>query len=312
MAADTVRPPDAPDGTDAPEASEGARDRIVADAVRAVVGTRSVASRTVTGGHTEAVRQVHRLADGSSVFTKSAFEPRTLEWLRAEWMIYGSITADYLPTVYGWEDAGDHAVLVLEDLSQGVWSTRWTGERVRLVSEVLRNVNATPPPAALPPLSHRWPPPDAGWHVVAEDPGPFLSAGICPAGWLEKNLPALLAAERAAPLHGPNLVHFDVRSDNVCYLPGRTVLIDWSWGARANPLIDLIAWMPSLAAEGGPPPEYHGPGTAELTLLCCGFWASRVGTPPPPGGRGVRQLQRRQLEVALPWACGLLGLSPPG
>jgi hypothetical protein len=213
--------------------------------------------------------------------------------------------------VYGWEDAGDHAVLVLEDLSHGIWPTGWTEDTVRLVREALRRVNETRPPAGLPALSDHWPPTDAGWHVVADHPRPFLSAGICSTGWLKKSLPDLLAAERSAPVDGPNLVHFDVRSDNVCFLPGRTVLVDWNWAARANPLIDLVAWMPSLAAEGGPPPEDQGPGTAELTLLCCGFWASRVGAPPPPGGRGVRQLQRRQLEVALPWACGLLGLSPP-
>ncbi len=90
------------------------------------------------------------------------------------------------------------------------------------------------------------------------------------------------------------------------------MLVDWNWASLANPLIDLVVWMPSLAVEGGPPPVDQGPGTTELTLLCCGFWASRAGMPPPPGGGAVRLLQRRQLEVALPWACGLFGLTPPG
>jgi hypothetical protein len=288
------------------------RDRAVAAAVASVTGARSVSRRVVAAGHTAAVRQVHRLADGRTVFAKAAFEPRTLEWLRAEWRIYSAVDASFLPDVYGWVDAGDHAVLLLENLSDGVWPTGWTAEAVYLVRDALRQVNATRPPPGLPALADHWPPRDSGWRAVGADPRPFLSLGLCSAGWLDRHLPALLAAERSAPVDGESLVHFDVRSDNVCLLPRRAVLVDWNWAARANPLIDLVGWMPSLAAEGGPPPEDQGPGTAELTVLCCGFWASRAGAPPPPGGPGVRQLQRRQLEVALPWACELLGLSPPG
>jgi thiamine kinase-like enzyme len=51
------------------------------------------------------------------------------------------------------------------------------------------------------------------------------------------------------------LLHFDVRSDNVCFAGDRAVLVDWNWAAIGNPVMDVAARLPSLHAEGGPPPE---------------------------------------------------------
>jgi hypothetical protein len=46
-------------------------------------------------------------------------------------------------------------------------------------------------------------------------------------------------------------------------------------------------------------------GQAALTA---GYFAARVGLPAPPTAPAVRDVQRRQLEVALPWAARELGL----
>jgi hypothetical protein len=35
--------------------------------------------------------------------------------------------------------------------------------------------------------------------------------------------------------------------------------------------------------------------------MVSGVWAAVVGLPPPETARGVRDVQRRQLEVALAW-----------
>lgn len=65
--------------------------------------------------------------------------------------------------------------------------------------------------------------------------------------------------------------------------------------------------------EGGPPPrELLAPGAApELVALIAGFFAARAGLPTPAWGPGLRELQRGQLRVALPWAAAELGLPAP-
>lgn len=166
----------------------------------------------------------------------------------------------------------------------------------------------TPVPAGLPALETL---PDLrGWSRVAADPPPFLGLGLCSSGWLERALPALLAAEAAAPLAGEALLHLDVRSDNVCFRP-EPALVDWNWAARGDARVDLAFWAPSLRLEGGPPPEALLPDEPGLAAWVSGFFAARAGLPAGPPPPRVRALQRAQLSVALPWAARALGLAPP-
>lgn len=152
-----------------------------------------------------------------------------------------------------------------------------------------------------------------GWEQVAAGPEPFLALGLCSRAWLEAALPALERAAGEAPLAGDALVHLDIRSDNLCVRDGGALLVDWSQAAAGNPLLDTVAFAPSLALEGGPPPrELLAPGAApELVALIAGFFAARAGLPTPAWGPGLRELQRGQLRVALPWAAAELGLPAP-
>jgi thiamine kinase-like enzyme len=120
----------------------------------------------------------------------------------------------------------------------------------------------------------------------------------------------LLAAQDQAPLAGDALVHSDVRSDNICTSGDRALLVDWNWARRGNPRYDIATWLPSLHAEGGPAPEEILPGAAEFAALLSGYFASRAGLPQIPHAPRVREVQRRQLMVALPWAVRALGLRP--
>ena len=101
-------------------------------------------------------------------------------------------------------------------------------------------------------------------------------------------------------------MHCDVRSDNLCLRDGRAVLLDWNHARIGNPAFDVAFWLPSLVLEGTAPPE--GFGVDEFAAVVAGFFASRAGLPPPEGAPRVRGFQRAQLEVALPWACRVLGL----
>lgn len=153
------------------------------------------------------------------------------------------------------------------------------------------------------------------WDRVAEDPAPFLSLGIAAAGWLETALPTLLDAAARTPLAGDSIIHCDVRSDNLCIRDGRAILFDWNHAGLGNPAADVAVWLPSLRLEGGPAPEEVAPrfpGVDEFAAFVSGFFASHAGLPAPEGAPTVRAFQLRQLEVALPWACRVLDLPPPG
>ena len=275
-----------------------------------IAGARPVASRPVAGGYSLAGRWVVQLADGRSAFAKVGATAETAVQLRREYHFYACVAAGFMPALLGWED-GEEPILLLEDLSGAFWPPPWSRERVDAVLRTLATVAATPPPPNLPALAAsrgRL----ASWTQVADDPVPFLSLRLCSAAWLEAALPALLAADAAARLEGDGLVHLDVRSDNLCFADDRVVLVDWNLACRGNPRVDVAAWLPSLAAEGGPDPMTIMPDEPALAALMCGFFAARAGLPPPEGAPRVRGVQLSQLTRALPWAAASLGLPPPG
>ncbi len=68
------------------------------------------------------------------------------------------------------------------------------------------------------------------------------------------------------------------------------------------------AWLPSLHAEGGPPPWSYTINEPELIATIAGYFAYRAWQPPHKQGPAIRQLQLAQLRSALPWAAMALGL----
>jgi aminoglycoside phosphotransferase (APT) family kinase protein len=225
--------------------------------------------------------------------------------------VYTVLQAPFVPRLLGWEDHPDFPLMLLEDLSRGTWPPPWTPERVNSVRDTLRTVAATTPPASLP-SQERYREVLSGWRRVAQNPEPFLQLAVASRGWLDEALPVLLEASSQAVLEGDSLVHYDVRSDNICFLEDRTVFLDWSGACRGNPVLDLVGWLPSLALEGGPAPDtVVGDEVTDLVALVSGYWAAQAGFPPPEGAPRVRDIQLAQLTVALPWAARLLRLPPP-
>lgn len=264
-------------------------------------------------GFTPAGRFLVRFADGKRAFAKVAVNEDTAEWLRSELRVYSQVEGPFLPRFLGFEE-GEMPLLLIEDLSDAVWPPPWPTGSVAAVRSALEQIAATDPPADVPSIEIYYDELTSGWRLVEEDPAPFLSLGVCSPEWLEAALPSLEGAVEAAPLAGGSLLHFDVRSDNVCITGERAVLVDWNWACVGNPVLDLAAWLPSLQLESGAAPEETLPGGAEgFAALLAGFWAARAGLPPPPAAApGLRELQRAQLEVALAWAARALGLPPLG
>jgi hypothetical protein len=91
----------------------------------------------------------------------------------------------------------------------------------------------------------------------------------------------------------------------------RAILVDWNLAEVGNPLLDIVAWLPSLKLEGGPDPWELVPDSQGLAGLVAGYFAGHAGLPPPATAPRVREFQLRQAEVALPWAARELGLPQP-
>lgn len=274
--------------------------------------TRLTGFRSAAGGYTAAKRGIVTFDSGESAFLKAAVSEQTTEWLRAEYAVYrymdAEIHADFLPKVLAWDDDGMRPLLLLEDLSAAHWPPPWEPGHAARVAETLSRLRRVPPMPGLASLeSYR----DdfCGWQKIAADPAPFLSLGFCTDAWLDAALPSLQVAERAARLDGNDFLHLDIRSDNLCFTPDRTVLVDWNWACAGNGLVDLAAWLPSLHAEGGPAPETFLPDAPELASALSGFWAARAGL--PDRDPRMRQLNLFQLCTALPWTARAIGLPPP-
>ena len=264
-------------------------------------------------GYTPARRLRVTFADDSTAFAKIAVNESTAEWLAAEHAVYSQVEGDFLPRFLGY-DAAEPAVLLIEDLSEAHWPPPWTEASIAAVSGVLDKLATIWPPQGVPSIDIYREELTNGWRLVEQDPGPFLSYGLCSQQWLADVLPALRDSVERAPLEGESLLHFDVRSDNIALAGDRAVLVDWNWACIGNPLLDRAAWAPSLHVEGGPRPEELVPDCpAAFPALLAGFWAARVGLPPPPGAApGLRDLQLAQLGVVLPWAVRALRLPPLG
>ena len=280
----------------------------LSERVERAIGSRVVEWRIAGGGYTPAERWVVTIAAGGSVFVKAAVDNVTAGWLRAEHRIYEALRAPFQPALKAWDD-GPRPIMILEDLSNASWPPPWDADRVDAVRDALAGIAATPPPAWLPPLA------DSamdlrGWHEVAEDPRQFLSIGIASPAWLAKALPELIRVSEAFAAEGSQLLHLDVRSDNLCIRDGRALLVDWNLAAVGNARLDVALWLPSLADEGGPRPEAILPDAAPEAAVVSGYFAARAGRPNIPTAPRVRAAQVAQLRHALPWAIGQLGLEP--
>jgi SAM-dependent methyltransferase len=262
-------------------------------------------------GYTPAERWRVTFEDGSTAFVKIGSTPATAQWLRAEHSVYVHVKAPFMPKFLGFSDHPERPLLLLEDLSSAYWPPPWRPGDVDRLLEALRAMAATPVTrGAIPDLESdrgRF----AGWLNVERDPSAFLSLGLCSEAWLSQALPSLLLAQDLAWLGGSELVHGDLRSDNLCFLPDRVVLVDWNGARRGSAAFDLAFLAASLRLEGGPLPEELVPGEAPLAALVCGFFAANAGLRPIPDAPMVRWIQLRQLRIALPWAARATGLPPP-
>lgn len=133
-------------------------------------------------------------------------------------------------------------------------------------------------------------------------------------GWSLRHLDRLAELEAGAPeaAAGDTLLHLDLRADNLILTPDRVVVVDWPHARVGAPWVDLLFFAPSVAMQGGPPPEEllsrypparHAAPDAITAVVCAiaGFFVGEGLRPAPPGLPTLRAFQIAQGEVARSW-----------
>jgi len=283
-------------------------------AVAAALGQTVTAWRATKPGYAHNLHWQITLADGTTAFVKESVDEPTAAWLEQERWVYEELRPACAPAFLGWvpPTADHHALLVIEDLSACHWPPPWTPDQV---AEVLRAVDALGPAPDSPRLRSMAVALTGagGWGAVRTRLDRFDGLGVTPPEWIRAHLDTLEAAADPALLEGPDLVHLDVRSDNLCFRPdGRVALVDWNWAGRGSRAGDVAFWLNTVKLEGGPVPEAMweavDPG---LRAIVAGYMAATASDVPLPHLPRVRAFQKAQLEVSLPWAAAGLGLPPP-
>ncbi|MCB9135976.1 MAG: phosphotransferase, partial [Anaerolineales bacterium] len=259
-------------------------------------------------GYTPALRLHLTFADDTTAFAKIGTTRLTSGWLRREKTVYETLHTSFMPEMLGWEDDGENPILLLEDLSHAHWPPPWSETQIQTLLNTLPEVwNARLP--NLPRLVDR-PGLFMGWDEVSVDPEPFLSLELATEKWLDAALPVLLSIPAEKVVDGNALLHTDIRSDNLCFISERVILVDWNIVCLGNPDVDLGFFLPSLQTEGGPLPETILPYAGEIAGIVSGYFAAYAGQDIIPDAPLVRHIQQVQLNTALPWAVRALDLPP--
>lgn len=261
--------------------------------------------RPVHGGYTPTAR--YAIASGQRAgFVKISTTEMTAWQINREIAAYAGISGRFVPQVLAADPDPQVPILIIEDLSAATWPPPWTDPLVAEVLDTIAEMHATPSTLAHGGLLEGR---EAGWPTVSGNPAPFLSLGLVTPAWLDRALPALIAAENSARLAGDALTHLDLRSDNLCLTASGIKLIDWAEACRSAPDIDLGFFLPSLAYEQGPLPDTILPDRPDVAAVVSGFFAARAGLPTIENAPFVRRVQREQLSTALPWAIRALRLA---
>jgi Ser/Thr protein kinase RdoA (MazF antagonist) len=148
------------------------------------------------------------------------------------------------------------------------------------------------------------------WHVLAEQPAEL--AQLDPAWRAHIDELVELEARWSAVVSGDTLLHLDVRADNVLLTGDGVCFTDWPWAATGARWFDVLAFLPSVAMQGGPDPDdvwerhpYRKDADDDaIDAVLAGFagYLTRMALlPAPPGLPTLRAFQAGQGVAARAW-----------
>lgn len=283
------------------------------------LGSPVVDARTQVGGFSPGVAARLELADGGRAFVKAvspAANPEAPSLHRREGQIVAAFPASAPVPHLLWmldDDPEGWVVLVFEDVEGRQPVVPWRADELDTVLEAMAALATELSPSPLrPPLvgdaAEAFGGADLSWASLMAVPSPTLDA------WSARHLAELVTLEAAAPeaARGDALVHFDLRADNLLLTDDGVRVVDWPHAHVAQPWVDLVWFAPSVAMQGGPPPQElvarYWPAReadpAALDAVIAGVAAYFTATSlqaPSPGLPTLRAFQAAQAEVARDW-----------
>lgn len=284
------------------------------------LGSAVASALTRPGGFSPGVAARLELADGRVVFAKAIGpepNPDSPEFHRREARVAAALPSETpAPRLLFADDEEGWVTLVFEHVDGREPELPWReGELERVLAALTDLAEAlTPPPLEAPPVAEALDELFHGWRTLASGD----TAGIDP--WAAERLDELAALEAgwADAAAGSTLLHCDIRADNILLAPDRVVFVDWPHACVGAAWVDLVALLPSVAMQGGPPPwevfEAHPLGRdvpperlLPVVAALAGFFVERSIQSPPPGLPTLREFQRAQGIEALAWLRRSLG-----
>jgi hypothetical protein len=276
-------------------------------AVELALAKRAQTWRKPHTGVTPAQRFVVTFEDGSSAFVKAPVDAQTSDWSQHEHFVLSHLDADFMPRVL----FSSSSLLITEDLSDAYWPAdnpgadgpvRWEAGQVEQLLDTLERVAVAAPALAVPSLAEGKQP---LWQQIATEPDRYASPDLLPRAWLEP----LMEAERALDFTGDALVHNDVRSDNVCFIGDRAVLVDWTNARRGPAVFDRAEFALTYAIEGGPPPHVLVPDADLVPVWLASLQLYRVAEFRGQAPAWLVSVFERLAVIALDWAARCLRLA---
>jgi hypothetical protein len=296
-----------------------ALDPATAAAIERLVGAPPIAFEPRAGGYTRAITGRATLADGRAVFIKAVApgcppDDPLVEDLGHERDVLLAVArtpaAPFVPAVLAAAD--DPApLLVLEDLAAAAWPLPYPADLGPLVA-ALDALAAVPPPPSLTALVDEEGAAGSWWRIAA-DPGPFLALGLAEPAWLDRALPALVAAEARVRLPGERLVHGDLWFANLCFAARGPVIVDWGSAMRGNPVLDRATIAMDLVIVGRDPAVLGVPDLPSWIAFLAGHLAREATLPLPStvaAGSTLRADQAADAGSLIGALVGLLDLPP--
>lgn len=288
----------------------------VCTAVEGRLGARVVEAVTHQGGFSPGFAGRVRTADDQDHFLKAvsnSINPVSVELYRREARIAAGLPRSTPCPHFQWHlDNDEWVVLAFEFIRGTTPNLPWRSEDLDRVLRSMVDLSdvLTPSPIAVETASELWGDTLMRWRDLASRPEHL--ARVAPT-WRAK-LDELIALEARWPemSRGDSLVHLDIRADNVLLSGDRVYFVDWPWAAIAAPWLDLVAFLPSVAMQGGPDPDTiwnrHPWSRTVDSEAVDAFLAAFAGMltrqsllPPQPGLPTVRAFQAAQGQTARAW-----------
>jgi len=310
------QPPPAAEGTRLPWSAVPAPLRAE---VERLLGGRVIRAVTQPGGFSPGVAARLLLTDGRRAFVKAVGDvnPDSPDIHRAEARIAAALPVSApAARLIASLDTDGWVILIFEDVDGRLPVQPWQQAELSRVLDAMADlaVTLTPAPIDAPPAAARFRHLGRGWQqlAAASSAGDGELADLDP--WARTRMRDLASLETgwAAAVEGSTLAHGDLRADNILLARDMVVFVDWPWACIAQPWFDLVTMLPSVALNGGPPPESvlaahpvardaDPGGVTAVVAALAGMFTYLGRQPDPPGLPTVRAFQRAHGEVALAW-----------